>query len=101
MNDGQSSSLDQLTDALRDATPRTQLSRIAAGMHAVLSLPDHLDEAAATAAAARRGLAVDGLGSYRYNVPPQPPALVVGYGTPANHAYSGALARLVATLRRV
>ena len=90
---------DQLTQVLRDASPQTHLSGIAAGMHAVLNLPDHLDEAAVTATAARRGLAVEGLRSYRHDVPEQPPALVVGYGTPADHAYSGALARLVATLR--
>ena len=73
---------DQLTHALRDASPQTHLSGIAAGMHAVLSLPDHLDEAAVTATAARRGLAVEGLRSYRHDVPQQPPALVGGIRDP-------------------
>jgi len=90
---------DQLAHALHEPSLRTHLSGIAAGMHAVLSLPDHLDEPAVIAAATRRGLAVEGLRSYRHQAPPQRPALVVGYGTPPDHAYSGALARLVAALQ--
>lgn len=88
---------DQLNHALRD--PSLHLSGIAAGMHSVLSLPEHLDETSVIGAAARRGLALEGLHSYWHDVPRQAPALVVGYGTPPDHAYSGALARLVAALQ--
>ena len=47
--------------------------------------------------AARRGLAVEGLGSYSA-VGQHRPALVIGYGRPPEHAYTTALARLCAAL---
>src|SRR3954468_14293705 len=78
-----------------------------------------MTEQEATWAAARHGDAVGGLGAYRAGDPApyrppeltrsgarsleHPAALVVGYATPPEHAYTGALARLTATLtaRRV
>ena len=53
---------------------------------------------AVTARAAARGLAVDGLASYRAAADGRGPALVVGYGRPAAHASTAALARLCAVL---
>ena len=50
------------------------------------------------ARAARRGLAVEGLGPYCAPGHPRGPALVLGYGTPPEHAFTGALARLCAVL---
>jgi GntR family transcriptional regulator / MocR family aminotransferase len=100
---------EQLVQALRDADVRTRVSGIAAGMHAVVTLPPGLDEPTAVAVAARHGLTIEGLRDYRrstaeesmaeQSTPDQRPALVVGYGTPPDHAYAGALARLIATLR--
>ncbi|GGQ85653.1 aminotransferase class I/II-fold pyridoxal phosphate-dependent enzyme [Couchioplanes azureus] len=90
---------DQLNVLLGDPRLGARVSGIAAGMHAIVTLPEHLDEPAAVAAAARRSLAVDGLGTYRRGGPEHPPALVVGYGTPPDHAYRGALTRLAAVLR--
>jgi GntR family transcriptional regulator / MocR family aminotransferase len=49
--------------------------------------------------AGEHGLAVDGLDGYRHGGPEHAAALVVGYATPPDHAYTGALARLTATLR--
>ncbi len=46
----------------------------------------------------RHGLALEGLAGYHHGTPPRPPALVIGYATPPDHAYSGALARLLAAL---
>jgi GntR family transcriptional regulator/MocR family aminotransferase len=91
---------DQLLHALHDANTGSRVSGIAAGMHAVVTLPRGVDEPAVVAAAARHGLAVEGLNTYRHDDAEQPPALVVGYGTPPDHAYTGALARLVATLEQ-
>jgi GntR family transcriptional regulator/MocR family aminotransferase len=89
---------DQLARTITDAVPQARLTGIAAGLHALLTLPEGTDEASAVAAAARRGLGLDGLDSYRAGLPDHRPALVVGYATPPDHAYSGALARLVAAL---
>jgi GntR family transcriptional regulator / MocR family aminotransferase len=46
------------------------------------------------AGAAVRGLAVEGLASYRAGGAQEGPALVIGYGRPADHAFTAALARL-------
>ncbi len=50
------------------------------------------------ARAARRGLAVEGLGAHGGTAAARAPALVVGYGTPPEHAFTGAVARLCAVL---
>jgi GntR family transcriptional regulator/MocR family aminotransferase len=48
--------------------------------------------------AARHGLALEGLGSYRRGPGTDSPALVVGYGTPHEHAFTGAVERLTDVL---
>jgi GntR family transcriptional regulator / MocR family aminotransferase len=50
------------------------------------------------ARAAEHGLAVEGLDAYRAAEQQHGPALVVGYATPPEHAFTGALARLTAVL---
>lgn len=50
------------------------------------------------ARAADRGLVLEGLGAYDATSDPHPPALVIGYGTPPEHAFTGAIARLTAVL---
>jgi GntR family transcriptional regulator/MocR family aminotransferase len=47
--------------------------------------------------AARRGLALAGLDRYRY-AGTASPSLIVGYGTPPDHAFAGALDALCAVL---
>ena len=78
--------------------PRLRVTGIAAGLHALLELPPGRAEDDLVARAARRGLAVEGLGPYCAPGHPRGPALVVGYGTPPEHAFTGALARLCAVL---
>jgi GntR family transcriptional regulator/MocR family aminotransferase len=73
---------------------------IAAGLNALVTLPDGVEEAAVLARAGEHGLALDGLDGYHHGGLRHPPALVVGYATPPHHAYTGALARLIATLSR-
>jgi GntR family transcriptional regulator/MocR family aminotransferase len=70
-----------------------------AGLHAVVDLPDDRTEEQAVAEAQRRGLAVQGLTEFAF-APGHAPALVVGYATPPAHAFTSAVARLVATLSR-
>lgn len=86
---------DRLTAVLREPLPATAVTGIAAGMHAVVGLPPGIAEADVEAAALRAGVVVEGLDRYRQpGGPDRTPALVVGYGTPPDHAYAGALERL-------
>jgi GntR family transcriptional regulator / MocR family aminotransferase len=55
----------------------------------------------AVARAGERGLSLQGLGDYAHGAHTHPPALVVGYAKPPEHAYTAAVARLVAVLREV
>jgi GntR family transcriptional regulator/MocR family aminotransferase len=74
-----------------------RITGIAAGLHAVVELP-----AAApplpdlVRAAAARGLGLEPLSSF--GAAPETRALAVGYATPPEHAYRGALERLAAVL---
>ncbi|HKR68633.1 MAG TPA: PLP-dependent aminotransferase family protein [Streptosporangiaceae bacterium] len=89
---------DRLTAALRRAAPAVRLTGIAAGLHAVAELPGAGSEADVVARAARHGVAVDGLRSYTAPGHEREPALVVGYGRPAEHAFTTAVGRLCAAL---
>lgn len=90
---------DRLLAALRRDAPHARVSGIAAGLHALLDLPDRQTEDEIVARAARRGLALEGVASYQAPTAPcHGPALVIGYATPPDHAYTGALARLCAVL---
>jgi GntR family transcriptional regulator/MocR family aminotransferase len=89
---------DELVSVLADRAPDVAVTGIAAGLHAVLQLGRGLhaaDEPSICSRASRAGLAVQGLGEFRRTPEPTAPAaLVVGYGTPADHAFGGALAAL-------
>jgi GntR family transcriptional regulator / MocR family aminotransferase len=89
---------DWLVSALRRVLPEARLTGVAAGMHAVLHLPPGLREAEVVAAGAGRGLALDGMGSFRPPASTHPEALVLGYGTPPAHAFTTAVTRLCAIL---
>ena len=73
------------------------VSGIDAGLHALAHLPDR-DERDVIANAARHDLALEGLGHFAHPGHHHPPALVIGYATPPDHAYTAALARLGAVL---
>jgi GntR family transcriptional regulator/MocR family aminotransferase len=89
---------DQLVAALRRHAPAAQVTGITAGLHLLLGLPAGQTEDDIIARAAARGLALEGIAPYNATGEPHPPALVVGYGTPPEHAFTGAVARLTATL---
>jgi GntR family transcriptional regulator/MocR family aminotransferase len=69
------------------------------GAHAVLRLPPGT-ERATLEAAARQGIALDGLADFRHPESGLPPGdgLVVGYATPSDHAYQAALDALCGVL---
>jgi len=89
---------DRLVTALRRQAPAVRLTGIAAGLHALAELPGQDSEAEVIASAARHGVAVDGLGSYTAPGHERGPALVIGYGRPAEHAFTTAVSRLCAAL---
>ncbi|MFJ8009672.1 MocR-like pyridoxine biosynthesis transcription factor PdxR [Streptomyces fagopyri] len=90
---------DALVAQLAARTPGVRATGIAAGLHVVLRLPPGM-EPPALRAAAWHGLAVHGLDRYRHpdSTAGRTDALVVGYGTPPDHAWSGALEALCAAL---
>ena len=90
---------DRLVAALRRDVPEVRVSGIAAGLHALLELPAGVREDDVVARAGERGLSLQGLGEYAHGAHTHPPALVVGYAKPPEHAYTAAVARLVAVLR--
>ncbi|SEG62318.1 GntR family transcriptional regulator / MocR family aminotransferase [Actinacidiphila yanglinensis] len=81
---------DRLVATLGERVPSVRVSGIAAGLHAVVELPPAAGPLDALVARAReRGLAlgdVDLLGA-----PESGTALVIGYATPPDHAFGGAL----------
>lgn len=91
---------DRLVRALAERAPQVRVSGIAAGLHAVLRLPPGT-EARALHGASWLDLAVQGLDAFRHPDHPAEPgadALVVGYGTPAEHAFPAALEALCRTV---
>ncbi|GGQ51480.1 MocR-like pyridoxine biosynthesis transcription factor PdxR [Kitasatospora griseola] len=90
---------DLMVRTLADRAPDIRVSGIAAGLHAVLELPEHT-EPLALGTARRLGLALAGLHSYHHpdsTVPPRD-GLVIGYGTPPDHAFPAALDALCQAL---
>jgi GntR family transcriptional regulator/MocR family aminotransferase len=73
---------------------------IAAGLQALLELPSTSAERDLIARAAEHGLALEGLESFQASSRNNRAGLVIGYGRPAEHAYTTALARLCAVLDR-
>ncbi|MFF2845057.1 PLP-dependent aminotransferase family protein [Streptomyces sp. NPDC058001] len=90
---------DLLVAALADRAPGIRVSGIAAGLHAVLELPPGTEESVVRAAV-WQGLAVHGLRRFRHPeaMAESPDALVVGYGTPSDSAWAGALDALTRVL---
>ena len=89
---------DRLIAALAEVSPGTRVTGLAAGLHAVLHLAPGRSEADVVAAAAARGLALNGMRGFRSAGVAHPEALVLGYGTPPAHAFTTAVTRLCAVL---
>ncbi|MFE2232803.1 PLP-dependent aminotransferase family protein [Streptomyces sp. NPDC059442] len=89
---------DQLVEAVAAHSPQTRVSGIAAGLHAVLELPSGT-EPEVLRSAAWQGLALLGLNRFRHpEVPPTLDGLVVGYATPPDSGWNGALQALCRVL---
>ncbi|WUH93233.1 PLP-dependent aminotransferase family protein [Streptomyces sp. NBC_00433] len=100
---------DLLVERLEAAAvrPGVEVRGIAAGLHALVNLPqDGPDEAATLRRAAAEGLAVGSLGEHWHTAdgttspsPGRPQGLIIGYGTPGEGGYPAALAALTRVLR--
>ncbi|MEU1286538.1 PLP-dependent aminotransferase family protein [Kitasatospora sp. NPDC005856] len=95
---------DHLVAALAEHAPHVRVTGIAAGLHAVLQLPHgSTPEAELLARAQQAGLSLNGLGWHRATDGPAtdeaPPALVIGYATPPEHAFPAAVGALCELLR--
>ncbi|MFH8347940.1 PLP-dependent aminotransferase family protein [Streptomyces sp. NPDC018045] len=94
---------DQLVDALAEQAPHIRVSGIAAGLHVVLELPPGTEQSVVQAAR-WQGLALEGLARFAHPTPSEAggaaprDALVVTYGRPPDHAFSGALEALLRVL---
>jgi GntR family transcriptional regulator/MocR family aminotransferase len=90
---------EHLATSLRRRAPAVRISGMAAGLHAVLTLPAHLTEQAVVVKAATAGVAIAALGDHHHGRRrPGPAGVVVSYATPPDHDYSRAIARLCAAL---
>ena len=86
---------DAAVAALREHLPGCRVEGIAAGLHLVVVLPEHVDDVALAARAAAVGILVRPLSAYRIGA--GTPGLVIGYGP---HP-SPRLATAIATLGRL
>jgi GntR family transcriptional regulator/MocR family aminotransferase len=84
---------DALLTALAHHLPQLEPAGIAAGLHLVAWLPQELDEATVIAAAAREGVAVAGLSSYRLSPAPRG-GLIFGYSNLNQQAIADGITRL-------
>ncbi|WP_112239571.1 MocR-like pyridoxine biosynthesis transcription factor PdxR [Kribbella monticola] len=81
---------DRLVELLAVRAPDVKVAGISAGLHVLLDVPGQAAEMVERAA--RQGLAIAALDRYRFVPDPDDrQAVIVGYGTPPDHAYSGAL----------
>ncbi|MFC0625056.1 MocR-like pyridoxine biosynthesis transcription factor PdxR [Kribbella deserti] len=81
---------DRLVELLEVRAPGVTVAGISAGLHVLLDVQGDAQDMVDRAA--RQGLAVASLDRYRFTPGRgERQALVVGYGTPPDHAYSGAL----------
>ncbi|WP_159051977.1 aminotransferase class I/II-fold pyridoxal phosphate-dependent enzyme, partial [Streptomyces niveiscabiei] len=89
---------DDLVTAVTTHAPDVRVTGIAAGLHAVLSLPPGTEHSVIHAAA-WQSLALYGLTRFRHaTLTTSRDALVVGYGTPSDHTWPAALAALCRVL---
>ncbi|WP_350274432.1 PLP-dependent aminotransferase family protein [Kribbella sp. HUAS MG21] len=81
---------DRLVELLAVRAPTVEVAGISAGLHVLLDVPGDAEDIVTRAA--RQGLGLTTLTTYHFNpTPATRQAVIVGYGTPPDHAYPGAL----------
>jgi GntR family transcriptional regulator/MocR family aminotransferase len=89
-----------LLDALADRLPQARAGDGAAGLYELVELPVGTDEAALIAAAAERGVGLEGLALHRFD-PAGPPGLVLGFGCLSEPEIDRGVRLLAEALREV
>lgn len=90
---------DYLTRVLARDVPRVAVTGIAAGMHALLTLPGETEARAVLTVAKRHGLILHTLAGYWHEPSAgHPHAIVVGYGRPPANAFRSAVGELAAVI---
>ena len=86
-----------------DELPGCRVTGLSAGLHCLLELPPGTSEERVSEEAARLGLRLAGLRSFRLQGTEwrHPPAMVVGYGAPPAHRFDEALGLVVRAVRTV
>jgi GntR family transcriptional regulator/MocR family aminotransferase len=92
---------DALAAALARHLPEVTIEGVAAGLHAVVRLPDDWDEEAIIAAARERGLAINGFAERSFTGPPPGPTLLLGYANLPESAAEWVVAELARAVRAV
>ncbi|BBZ13632.1 MocR-like pyridoxine biosynthesis transcription factor PdxR [Mycobacterium branderi] len=90
---------DALMATLARHAPAMPVHGVAAGLHAVVSLPELATEAEVLAAAQKRHIALTGLAPFWHSESQGAQGLVLGYGTPLEAEYPVALEHLGELLR--
>ncbi|GAA2853163.1 GntR family transcriptional regulator [Actinoplanes cyaneus] len=91
---------DRLGRAVAEQLPPARLSGVAAGLHAVLHLPGTIaDEPELLDTLTAHGVAVDRLSGFHHRPADAALGVVVGYTTPPQHAFEGAVSALVTAVR--
>ncbi|MFC5751185.1 PLP-dependent aminotransferase family protein [Actinomadura rugatobispora] len=90
---------DLLVERLRERAPHVRVHGVAAGLHALVTLPETgPDEAEVLRRARALGLAVQPLAEFWQRPGPNPQGLIVGYSTPPESAYPAAVDALCEAL---
>jgi GntR family transcriptional regulator / MocR family aminotransferase len=87
-----------LLGTLARLLPEARVSAGAAGLYQLVELPEGIDEAALVAAAAERGVGLDGLSLHRFS-PGGPPGLVLGFACLPEPAMERGIRLLAEALR--
>ena len=90
---------DAVVAALARHAPEVQLHGLAAGFHAVASLPDGVQEEDVTAEARRRSIGLYGMSAYRSTGATRPAQLVLGFGNLSENAIQQGIAAISDLLR--
>jgi GntR family transcriptional regulator/MocR family aminotransferase len=91
---------ERLLAALNATLPDLTVEGVAAGMHVLLGLPAHLDDRRAAAEAARDGVRVTPLSTYKHGPTYRSGGLVIGYGRIHEDSIEPAVTALARALRR-
>nr|WP_231117560.1 PLP-dependent aminotransferase family protein [Mycobacterium intracellulare] len=85
---------DALVVTLGRCAPRMPVLGVSAGLHAVVALPEGISEAEVLSEARGRDIALTGLARFWHGTGRRRDGIIIGYGTPPEHEYTTALARL-------